>query len=62
MIETNERGDQQIAELVESLELEDWNAWELDFIKGLRKLEYAKLTRKQCAIVTRLHAKLLGVR
>ena len=63
MIETNERGDQLIAVLLESLDTVEWNEWEQKFICGLmfrgRPKQYVNLTVKQCAQITQLHAKLL---
>jgi len=65
MIETNERGDQMIADLLESLDVVEWSEWEERFIRGLRGTKrtgpksYAELSVKQCASITQLHAKLL---
>lgn len=64
MIETEERGDELIAELIESVETGDWGEWELGFIQNLKHMVfkgrgYIHLNAKQCAVVTRMHSKLI---
>ena len=58
MIETDERGQHQLDELVKSRDEFKWTYWELSFLEKMVGKKYQFLTTKQKMVITEMYAKL----
>ncbi len=61
MIETDERGQQHLDDLLEAVDdCVVFSPWEQRFLMSIARIGYADLNRKQKAIVTDLYENYLG--